>query len=723
MKLKLCFVLINTVLFCRLNVVSACEELIYSPSCYYTYRMENTNKITEVEQNCLLWQQLTGNNVSIEDIREVVYEWDYKEVKDRLSFLEKIEGENNQFIDWIYLHNDREITECLLLVKQCEYLRKVLHKDPWYYSCEEDTVNISLSRLAEKAQAYTGNRLKDRYTLQAVRALFSLHRYEDCIRLWNSVQDSIPDGLIKNMTRPYIAGCHYRIGDTDKAVSLYAACGDVNSMFHCLKDTVQGLDEVGRMRLVRSYNTYYTDFSQVVWEMIHKVEEMESYYMSRTYWYGGGYIETIYELNDFSRNDVDSLWVPLTGLYDFSLELANDKHTSNRGTWYYTAAYLADKLKKPTAALQYIRQARCQLNTDYMQESIQVLDIYLSAKYTPSMVGYEERLRQDLKKMEALVQKHLTPKVIKETEKKGDYQVYGYSFYYWNDMLRKLLLSVVAPRYLKEGKPVRAIQMVNMADNLLFRKVQEAKQADCRMDMIRKSTLLENPYDYRNRLFELLDTLEVEDVVTYMERLQHPQSEFDRYLNDRGYVNLVYFYDVIGSKYLYQCDYAKAVTYLEKVPISYQYTLNTSKGDCLRRDPFQPETFLADCSDYKLKFAKEMHLLWQQIHHTTDVNRKAQLQIRYAIGLRNSFESCWALTQYAKSCYESERIKRKKEQVRKEYDRLTKKAFALFTDPESAARAYWLLGYYKKVVREYPNTQMAHFAWTHCDNLRDYFPH
>lgn len=701
MKSNLFFVLISLVLFFLPQPVPACISPYYPPSCYFTYRVDNTGKMSEAKQNCLLWQQLTDAYIPVEDIHEVIYKWKYEDVEYMLNVFDDAryyKEKGNKFADWVFLHGNREVAECILLAKQCEQLRNILHKDPWYYSWEEDTVNVSLSRLAERAQAYAGHRMKDRYTLQAVRALFSLRRYEECIRLWNSRQDSLPDGLIKNMILPYIAGCYYRTGDTGKAVSLYAACGDVNSMFYCLKDSVQGLDEVGRMRLVRSCNPHYTDFFSSVYQVIHAKEAEED---------GSG----------------DSSWEDFDGLYDFSLELANDMHTENRGAWYYTAAFLAVKLKKPEEALRYIRQANLLKNTDYMQESIQILDIYLSAKYAPDMGRHEARLMQDLKKMEILAKNHLTAEVIRETAESGHYcQINGYSFYYWNDMLRKLLLSVVAPRYLKEGNPVRAIQMTNMADNLLYQQIRQGKLPDSRMDVIRKSTRLENPYDYRNHLFELLDTIDVKHAVAYVKRLQHPQSEFDRYLNSRGYSNTAYFYDIIGTKYLYQSDYAAAVTYLEKVPHSFQYTLNTFKGNYMRRNPFQPETFLADRSDYKLNFAREMEMLRQQMRCSTDANREAQARIRYAIGLRNSFESCWALTQYSKSCYDNELIARKKENVRKEYDKLVEEALAMFTDPESAAHAYWLLGYYKKTVRDYPNTKIADFARTHCDNLRDYFP-
>lgn len=135
----------------------------YPPSCYFTYRVDDANQMTQVEQNCLLWQQLTDGSIPEEDIREVIYKWKYEDVQYMLGIFGKIEyyfSEGNKFADWIFLHGDREAAECVLLAKECEHLRKVRHKDPWYYSWEADEVNVSLSRLAERAQAYAGDRLR-----------------------------------------------------------------------------------------------------------------------------------------------------------------------------------------------------------------------------------------------------------------------------------------------------------------------------------------------------------------------------------------------------------------------------------------------------------------------------------------------------------------------------------------------------------------------------------
>ncbi len=148
----------------------------------------------------------------------------------------------------------------------------------------------------------------------------------------------------------------------------------------------------------------------------------------------------------------------------------------------------------------------------------------------------------------------------------------------------------------------------------------------------------------------------------------------------------------------------------------------------MKRDPFAVDCFhsrIADNSDYKYNFAREMVSLEQSMKQATDPNRKAQLQIRYAVGIRNSINDAWALTQYYFSRFGETNMDYwthdenwKRANARSET--LIKDALAMFTDPERAAQSYSFLGYNKKVVSDYPNTQTAAYIRAHCDNLKDY---
>ncbi len=64
--------------------------------------------------------------------------------------------------------------------------------------------------------------------------------------------------------------------------------------------------------------------------------------------------------------------------------------------------------------------------------------------------------------------------------------------------------------------------------------------------------------------------------------MQHPQSEFDRYLNARGYTNSDYLYDILGTQCLRNMRYADAVMYFGQVGEKYPYTQKGKlvRGEC-----------------------------------------------------------------------------------------------------------------------------------------------
>ena len=161
------------------------------------YRVHEKNaevKPDERKENCRLWQKLSSEEIPLEDIEKVVYKYTLDQMKDMMTVKDP-----NAFASWIRKNNDMEIYEFLKLAKICERTRGLMN-DPWYYPSKNDGTFMSLIEIEEKAKEYSGSRLKDRYALQAVRAMFSAKRYKECIEYWEGIKDCLPEGLIKNMT-------------------------------------------------------------------------------------------------------------------------------------------------------------------------------------------------------------------------------------------------------------------------------------------------------------------------------------------------------------------------------------------------------------------------------------------------------------------------------------------------------------------------------------------
>ena len=233
-----------------------------------------------------------------------------------------------------------------------------------------------------------------------------------------------------------------------------------------------------------------------------------------------------------------------------------------------------------------------------------------------------------------------------------------------------------------------------------------------------------------------------DDAACYAQRITHPKSELDKFLNERSYLDTDYIYDIVGTLYMRETNYKEASAWLAKVSEDYQSRTNIAKEGYFRLDPFRyqvdKEHLISDSGDYKLRFAQEMERLAGMIQSDTEPNRKAEAKIRYALGLRNSFGKCWYLTDYRHSfVYESSDDGRRwnrytsadresfkynsfAQEAYRQVDRLMQEALAEFTDSEKAAHAQLEMMNFSSVIEKYPGTKAAEYVRSRCDSYHDY---
>ena len=231
--------------------------------------------------------------------------------------------------------------------------------------------------------------------------------------------------------------------------------------------------------------------------------------------------------------------------------------------------------------------------------------------------------------------------------------------------------------------------------------------------------------DYSNSFFEMIDSLGVDKAIAYRNRIAKPMDTFDRFLNKRGYVDMEYINDIVGTQCLRNLRYADAAVYLRQIGRSFEGHLNTD----MRYDPFSNETrIIKDVYDFKYRFALEMWTLEQEMKTTANPDRQAETMMRYATGMRNSFDRCWALTQYYRGTSYWGQVVEKRDwerepeaiRARERSSKLFKTACSLFSDPELAAKALYELHQYRTLAEKYPDTETGKLVRGNCDNLVDY---
>ena len=203
--------------------VYACWGPWYTPRGYYMYRVNNQSETSMElegyypgsERNCKEWQIMTSTDIPLEDIYQVVYKMTLDEFE---RIYDNKEANGNKFIEWI-TQKDTSILDFLLLAKTNEYIR-LKRNSRWYYPSMKIGARMTIEEIAEKALNVNVPKLRDRYLLQAIRALFSLGRYEECINLWDSEVVSYPEeNLMRQLIHPYIAGAEFRVKRSEKAIT------------------------------------------------------------------------------------------------------------------------------------------------------------------------------------------------------------------------------------------------------------------------------------------------------------------------------------------------------------------------------------------------------------------------------------------------------------------------------------------------------------------------
>ena len=682
-------------------VADACWHpwtLYNSTSLFRLDNFKSANKNIK-ETNCRHWQSLTHRDIPLEDIEYVVYTMPLAEYE--AFYAMAVYYEDNAFAQWIK-RNDPEIMDFLLLAKRNEHMR-FQYSSKWYYPTMKVGGPVSLEEIVEQSLGSQSVRLRDRYLLQAVRALTTLKRYDECLELWDREISLLPkDNFMRRLCYEYIAGAYYHTGDVERAMLMFASYGDTGSMYYIAKQQDMDLTTVDIIRYSYLSGAPLSKFSRDIRKMIVNAETFP----------------VVYEFGDKPVVTDEIL-----AIRDLAIEAGGNLSCADRAQWLYIAAYIYMQQGNYTQAKALLSKAEKAPASDYMKESIKVLGIYLDALTATYNAAYEERLFEQIKWFEERVRLDFNS---------DDYDYcmwHDFSENYWYSSMTRILSYTVAPRYLEMGNPARALQLMNFADYLPYKYVTTIDYyvdndygywwTSSNIEEYRRERGTFNRIDYSTWFFNTINKQTPDAAIAYVERALNPISEFDRYLNEVGYTSPDFLYDIVGTLCMRHMRYQEAERYFSLVSLDYQYMLNVT----LKRDPFDALCPEGDrILDFRYRFATTMASLERGIEATTDINRRASLLVKYGIGMGNSVTICWPLTYYGSSCNDDWRGDSVALALHNKAISSINEALSAFTDDELKAEALYTLGRHYTVVSSYGYTKKAEFVRRHCDNFYDYKP-
>lgn len=663
----------------------------------------------ERDENLRLWQSLTSEKIPLSDIEEAVY----KDLKRK--FMDSATGRNvttgNLFYSYLSNTDDYEIVSFLYTAKELEEKWTGV-RSPWYYPAKryaDDENTGDFSDIIETCKHYNGERLKDRYALQMTRALFASRQYDKCIAYSDSAFADIPDSnLMKRMARRYAAGCWNRLGDIGRADSIFALTGDIMSVTR---------DD--RAEFVARINP---DAPQLM---------------------------------EYIRGSVNDTAFMLS-MIPVAQRCLADRRVRSKGDWNFLLAYIHNEFQNnESLALKEVRRSvRQPFSSDELRDLARCYKMKLNAK-TRNTVG----LLADLQWLE-----NLTDPVNPDAKE-------------WIRRCRNIVYEHWVPQLWKIKDFSTAILLAGYADNLdsgtlRFRAWEQINNIspwywimNIGIDDMRQSERYFNQNDYGCLSFQIMGSLTSGQLAQVYDRITSHDPLYN-FLRRKARYDRDYYYELIGTLALREENYSRAVGYLSGVSHRYLKSMNIDKGGYLSRDPFchyrsrwevfspypgiewEQETASTrhryDSEPYaKLKFARQMQSYKEQMKNGSSADERGMARLMYAIGRRNSFEECWALTQYVRGYnyttivptlqyweddfspdnygflydYENTIGHKTTEAI---YEKETAAALDMLATDEARAKANYILGNLATVVKRYGDTPTGKFVKTSCDNWRQW---
>ncbi|MGN0205605.1 MAG: tol-pal system YbgF family protein, partial [Muribaculaceae bacterium] len=599
---------------------------------------------------------------------------------------------DNLFLTYINNTNDREIENFLYTAKKLERKRNEV-ASPWYYPESRYGTTGEFTEIIESCKAYQGSRLKDRYALQLIRALFAARDYAGCVESYDEYFRDFPESnLLKRMAMKYVAGCWSRLGDVDKANRFFAGSGDFQSIVH--PDAV----------------AYMAERNPDCPELMAHIQHCST---------------------DSAR---------FCAIKPVAQKVLRGKKAHYRGDWEFFLAYEAGEFHSDyaTASLHIARAMQSQFSSSDFRDHARAYRMKVDAA-----LGRCGSLLSELRWIEGKV----NTMAVDATEwnrmlRNIVYMNWVPTLWRQKDFATAILLCGYADNLFATKQRHTYLPLDDTRYPYL-----ETKLLSLTLDETRNNTDYPNPIDYSNPSFRLMNTLTSSQLIAVKQALA-AGSPLYRHLKLYARTDAPYIDEIIGTLALREERYALAANYLARVPLNYLATTNIYKEGNMKVSPFS--AFPRHWHDFdsipsplraKYHFACRMLHYQKLMHHGKTPDERGMARLKYAIARRNSFEDCWWLTQYWRGTalslfqpwidnffygdimpgfpelYDYE-ITVGCDATEAVFNREVKAALAMLTTDAARAEAEYLLFHLKTIVARYPGTPTAHAVKSSCDRWR-----
>lgn len=532
-----------------MNTISACSMCAPTYN-YYVFKI--TDCCSRFEYNMKIderlrqeWCKYTGKDITYAQMKE------FSELKP-----EELSTTDNAIVKSARDKGDSEMMEYMTLL--ATYLQTVEPTmNEWHYFSpdEKEEYEDKLMGIMERAVAYKGKRLKDRYTLLQMR-LFMRLDYADGIVFYENGYKKMQNGIFADMMKGYYAGALAHCSKREEAAAIFVELGDMQSARLCLNKT----NNVACLEAAVAKNPDSPVVAFMLEEVMNAVQETYDYFttaeevkknnseevgmMDMDDWFS---MTTVYEVNEQQR-------AQLMTLCDRMLA---DKKVKNKQQWMAAKAYLHYFQKDYQTAYDEICQAYKMQGSDAARDCARVLRMLFVAKLNDTNL-VESIFMEDLPWLKNKINEQIAINAAyaQQEQLEGNRGSWCLNDNIWSRSAQRVLIHGLAAHYKDHGNTKMYLLAWRMIP-AMFTNEDEGTNSDY---------LAHDYFQY----FDKLQELSLEELIAYNDFLfKQKHSKIQQYLIDNGKHTEVAYADVIGTRCLAMGKWQEAIKWMENIPMNY----------------------------------------------------------------------------------------------------------------------------------------------------------
>ena len=530
---------------------------------------------------------------------------------------------------------DQEVLNYIQLLNS--YLKAAdIGFDSWDYPTKEQLAfrTMTITNTLSKAQAYNGTRLRPQYQLLVMRANMQLKRYKENISYWKSTGSKLPASAYRTWMRSLYANALCNTGAPTAAADIYTELGDEASVTWCVRKyrNFAGIRSIYEKSPNASVLNYLVqDFVNNTQETI---DDMQESYKNAT-------------RANTTADDVE--WIKMVGgepvflnearmFIAFANQVAQEGKTEDPCMWKSAAGTLHYLLGDYKEAAEELAEAIQLRGSDLAKDNARAISVVVEAS----------------------------------TSSNSEHLVYGMQWLarmaksdeHYNRVLDRLLYNTLAPRFANSGDTNRQLAALAMASEMENNQIEHFSHIPERPTS--EDSWSWNP-DYSGEYIAALDSMSADQLISYVKYLNgKPANALDRFMQDNVYRNADYFNDRIGTRYLDEGQFSKAIPYLKKVPLSFLEIQNISYR--LAHQDYTLERWFchktcedkdgaygaAPTSNQKLAYCQWVLGLQKIVNKKgrSEEGKRAAYDLATAYYQASWWGDCWHLTRYGHSVYD-----------------------------------------------------------------------